>query len=309
MMALARIAQDDAMGAEPYLAALRPVAGGDPLAVAHFGAAFFAEVDRRAGAPDADLPPIKTVVARAPAGPCVFIACDPVYFETYGWPFVRSFARHRPAAFLHIHMFDLPAADEAAFAARLDAVLGGVSYGLTTEATGLAGRKPEAPNYYHAVRFIRAATLDRLSAHPLVLMDVDLLFNRSPDLLFACFAEADGAVPVEAGRVEVSNQINASMVGIAPTPGGRAYLARVAAYIAACRAALVWGIDQVALFAVLTERTAHGVAPRLAAVPPALLDDDFGDGTVLWPGKCSPDHAAYARYKGMLSALNDELRD
>lgn len=307
MMAMVRIAEGRAREAEPYLERVR-AQRVSLAACAHFGEAFLAEAAAASRRLGENLPATEMLVARAPQGPWVFMACDAVYFEKFGRAFARSFAAHRPSTHLHLHVFDLPDTARDLFRARLAQAMGNAAYSVSTETSGLAGTK-EAACYYHAVRFIRLAALADAWPYPLCAFDADMIFNQSPDQLFDWFGHADVGVALLTGRVEPSNQICANVLGIAPTPAGRDYLRLTAGYLALARARgiLLWGMDQTAMFAVLDDMTRRGAAPRVTGVPASVYEGAYAPDAIVWVGKGAPDDPNYAAFAARQKSLLAEF--
>lgn len=159
------------------------------------------------------------------------------------------------------------------------------------------------PIWQHAIRFIRLWEWMQVNDAPVWLLDVDALANRSPAELFPLLDGYDTAFRARPGRIEPWNQYNACVVGFNNTPSGKAYLARIAAFIQRAIDAnnLRWGIDQVAMLCCL---------PRDGSTRVRLLDDrvvDYGyrdDGVIfcnsgvnkweqLKPGYVDADRVAY----------------
>jgi tetratricopeptide (TPR) repeat protein len=303
MMASVRIAERRVRDAELYLERAR-VHRLNLATCANFSEAFLADAASAAERLGETLPDMETLVARGPQGPWVFMACDTVYFEHFGLVFARSFTAQAPKAHLHLHVFDLKPEDRAAFRDRLTSIMGSTSFSVTTEISGLAGTK-DAACYYHAIRFIRLATLADRWAHPLCAFDADMIFNRSPDLLFDWFKDFDVGVAVLPGRMEASNQICANILGISPTKAGRDYLRRTAGYLALVRerGLLLWGMDQTAMFAVYADAAARGAAPRLISVPTSVYAGAYETDAIVWVGKAAPEHPDYARFTARRNAL------
>lgn len=303
MMAMVRIAEGRARDAEPYLERVR-AQRISLVACAQFGEAFLAQAVSASHRLGGNLPPLEMLVERTPRGPWVFMACDAIYFEKFGRAFARSFAHHAPSAHLHLHVFDLAANERDLFRERLAHAMEGTAHSVSMETSGLAGTK-DAACYYHAVRFIRLAVLADAWPHPLCAFDADMIFNRSPDLLFDWFKDADVGVALLTGRVEPSNQVCANVLGIAPTQAGRDYLRLTAGYLALVRerGLLLWGMDQTAMFAVLEDMTLRGAAPRFIGVPAAVYEGAYAREAMVWAGKDAPDDPNYAAFEARRKTL------
>ena len=241
----------------------------------------------------------------------IFAAGDYRYFQKFGWPLISSFRAQQPGDIgLALHVMDMTADEGVELAGKLETSLH--DWSLTTEWTGL--RTPEsnqaAREYYHAIRFARFFEL--LEIHPQAaawLVDMDDLFNGSPVALFDLLGDADVSAVVTPARLETRNKIAAHMIGIGATALGRAFIARTAGYVAACRAAgrLPWGIDQVALYAVLAVLMGTSSQPAFVAVPPQIYDGSHGQYRILWSGKGSARSPDYPRVEALVSRWCDEF--
>jgi hypothetical protein len=121
------------------------------------------------------------------------------------------------------------------------------------------------------------------------MLDVDQTFNLPPQALFDLLPDHDIALGLSPGRFDVRNKVLACFVGAAATPLARSYIQRAAGYIVhfAGNHQLVWGIDQVALYAVLMDRVVQNSGMRVASIPPFIGDGRRDETRVLWSGKQS----------------------
>ena len=253
----------------------------------------------------AGLPPVAYVQDDDGDDAIVYLGCDQKYCTDFALPLIRSLAAFPPAAPVHLHVMD---ATEDQLRATADALRpSGVRLSLSREDLPAADRadRTSARAYFHAVRFVRLHQFIRRRPREVWMLDVDALFNRAPHDLFAMRGAADVAFRARPGRFEPWNQFNASVVGIAPTPQGLAYLRLVAAYIAHFhrKAALAWGIDQLAMYGVFRFLQLQKQAPSLALLDDKAVDYDHRDDGIVWcnsgAGKFSataPQDPALARY-------------
>ena len=300
-MALAWVARGQPLEAEPHLAKVRATGKRTIHTKAHFGADFFTAVEAAQRDLGAGLPVVETLKAPTPKTGIVFVGANFDYFERFGWVLVKSFIAFPSTTDLHLHIFDLEPAQRADFIVRLDAIMGGRPYGLTTETTGVAHDKKLGRITYHAARFIRAAQVADAHAVPFALIDADTIFTGSSDRIFADIDGYDGRAITYAGLVECHNQIAACVLILGNTDLARAYLRRVAAYLAVSRVRgeWIWGIDQIALYAVYVEMAARAQAPHLAGMPRTLFTSMLTEGTLLWPGKAFADDPAFAAFDAL----------
>lgn len=283
--------------AEAVLASLRAQAGRAQgthhvAAVTSFDERFHATLASIGAQVAARLPPFKIIKAvDQNAARIVYTAADYRYFEKYGWDLLDTFAKHGdPGIWLDLHIMDMTPAETEATLRRLEKYEG-LRWGLSTEWTNLRtpGSRADAKarGYYHAGRLIRLSQL--LSRHPQAavwMIDTDMLFAADARRLFECIEDCDVVLGLSPGRFEVRNKICLSFTGFAPTPRTRAYVQRVAGYVGHFLGLglLPWGIDQVAMYAVLAKDT--DTPPlRVKSLPAEVCDTGRGQGCVLWPAK------------------------
>ena len=115
-------------------------------------------------------------------------------------------------------------------------------------------------------------------------MDVDGLFNTSPEDLFLSSGNTDISFRARPGRLEPWNQFNACLVGTHPTSAATKYLHQVAAYIAHFyhEQNLPWGIDQLAMYAAFINLQKHGAAPQVSFLGDKVLDYEYLGDSILW---------------------------
>ncbi len=274
--------------AEGVFAQLRRASGENIASITNFDSAFHAGLSDEAHRSAARLPPVLVSRDLAPdARQIIFTAADHPYFERYGWDFVESFAKHNgPDVWLALHVFDMTAEVRTGMIRRLDAVQG-LRWGLSTEWTGLRdGEGAPAKEYYHAVRYIRfwQLLMDRNASAWIV--DTDTIFGGPVARLFEHLSGKDLALYLAPGRFEVRNKIMALSTGASATQAARNYLRNVAGYVGHYQkeGRLFWGIDQVALFAVLA--MIRVVPPLLiAGVPDWICSPIIRLGQILQPAK------------------------
>jgi hypothetical protein len=273
--------------AERVFTQLRRASGGNVASVTNFDSAFHAGLPEEAYRSAARLPPVLVSRDLDPdAHRIVFTAADYAYFEKYGWGFVESFAKHNgPDVWLALHVFDMTAEERTGMNQRLQG-FPNLRWSLSTEWTGLRGSEgPRAKEYYHAVRYIRfwqGLTSRQTSAW---IIDTDTIFGGGVAGLFEHLHGKDLALYLAPGRFEPRNKIMALSTGASNTQAARDYLRNVAGYIGHYQqeGRLFWGIDQIALFAVLAMT---GPAPPLVAgVPDWICGPVIRPGQILQPAK------------------------
>jgi hypothetical protein len=312
-MAHSLIAAGSAIEAEPYYARLRTVKMPHPACAANFDPKFHDGLEQAAvvvagGAPG----PAGTASQK----PTLFSACDFLYFQKYGWPFVGSLARWPLAnVSLHLHLFDATEEEAAAVSAHA-ARMGLKHVSIFREWTGM--RTPGLTQvtdamrcYYHAARYFRFWQFTESQPRTATwLLDTDLIFNRPPGELFDLLNRRDVSLLLVPGRVDAHNKVAAGLVGVSPTPAARRFLRRVSGYLGQyMRAGIApWGIDQTALYSVLAVDQWRNSAPSLTPVSARIYDGEFGDDTVIWPGKCNKHHPSFPRFRDAVQSLERDVR-
>lgn len=214
----------------------------------------------------------------------IYLSCNYSYFVDFARTMLLSIDAKASGAQIHLHIMDGEDGDwikVKEFCARLK----NTQVAITAERPGVdkLGLMP-ARCYYHAVRFIRLYRHLQHYRKTLWLMDVDALMHRDPAPMFAQMGAADAAFRARPGRWEPWNQFNASVMSIAPTPGGLAYLRMIAAYIAHYHNAgmLRWGIDQLAMYGVHEHLKDKGRAPTLHLLDDRAVDYECFDDSYVW---------------------------
>ncbi len=290
LVAEALIAQGEFAEAEHVLAYLRGTSVNHVAAVTDFAPDFHASLLHVAEAGAAVLPPVRDIRELRGPSRVVFVSADAKYFQRYGKRFLESFrATTSPDVGLMLHIMDMTDDDTAAVLALVKED-GSHRIGVSTEWSGLRSveTSQDARNYYHAVRLLRLWQL--MCANPqaaIWMVDMDTVFNGDAGALFGLLKDADLAPYLLPGRLEARNKVSAHMLGVAPTAAARDAIQRAGGYVAAFRNMdrLQWGIDQIALYAVLIDLDARGRLPKLAPVPEALCDGSYGADKVIWSVK------------------------
>ncbi len=254
--------------------------------------------------------------ADATAAPVYVIACDSGYFHRFARAVLRSVRAHAgPAIRLHIHVVD-PDRAVAPSIASLETELGADRLAISMEQIDLSGPIRSLAwrrTYYACARFLELPRLLARYRAPILAGDSDQLTLKplGPVLDRLAAAEADvGLFRVSANRLDFSSHILANAVFAAPTPAGRAFCARVAAYIRRALASAPadpWYLDQVALQACLLLEPRQPAPARIAFLPERFVNAEIctappilsgSDELVLWN--------LYASVPGQESALAGE---
>lgn len=263
---------DDAAKAQLRLAADNPrYAHGASCA---FGAELAAMTDAAAiGAPalTGEMP------AAGRPGMVVFAACDHGYFRAFARPLALSIDHNATGHDLHLHLFNPEPdfdAELAALKSRLTRTV------LTVSREAMPGADPV---YFSNLRFVRLHQIMAASGRALLGLDADSLVRGPLDGLDA----VDLAITTRFDKAEIGHKMLATTLLLRPSPAGRAFLARVAAYVLSCLrdARLAWYLDQSVLYLVYRMMERAGEAITLAPLPRAYADSDFGPDSPIWAAK------------------------
>jgi tetratricopeptide (TPR) repeat protein len=204
----------------------------------------------------------------ADARTTIFLGSDPVYFERFTLPLMRSFRMHNASLHLHAHLLD----GEPNLWERLSALAAeaaGPRVSMSAEQSNAGGSKL----YYASVRYIRAYQHLKVHGRPLWVMDVDTTVNRDPAESFGNLAAFDIALWGCPDWLEPWNKVQASLVGLMPTAQGLNFSRLVAAFIAAWHrvGGLRWCTDQAALFGVYAYLHRLRRSPRMLFLDPGVV--------------------------------------
>jgi tetratricopeptide (TPR) repeat protein len=272
--------------AEPYFVKMAEVKPDSVYASIAFSSEYFRRIQSFGpGDLEKGLPPVIEAVTQNFTGDhIVYLSCNYSYFVDFARTMLLSIDDRARGTQVHLHIMD--ASDEEienakSFCARLT----NTTIAISAERPDLKDRGAMVGRcYYHAIRFIRLlAHLDRYQK-TLWLMDVDALLHQDPTQMFKAMGDADAAFRARPGRWEPWNQFNASVMAIAPTQRGRAYLHLVSAYIADFyqRDLLRWGIDQLAMYAAYEFLNDEQRAPSVYCLNDRHVDYESFDDSFVW---------------------------
>ena len=231
------------------------------------------------------LPPIEMAKVHPFNGDNIlYLSCNATYFDDFAVPLLRSLNVVSDGIHVHIHLMDSAEAHTTT-AIQFCSDLSNIESAISVERPDFSGKDLIAMrSYFHAIRFIRFYDHLKHYNKTLWLMDVDGLFNRSPDAIFSCMDDSDVAMRVRPGRLEPWNQFNACMVGVKPTKTGLHYIFAVSAYILYFynKGEFPCGIDQLAMYAAFHDLQRKGQAPSLHFLDETVLDYDYRDDGIVW---------------------------
>ena len=281
----AKFCSGDRPGAESVLKKFKTHITGHILETVTFDPAFYEMLE---GFSDVDLlknlPSVETILSPDfSEDPIAYLSCNFLYFENFAAPMIRSLADVNPSAQVHLHIMDAEPAQLNAATAFCQFL--GPKIALTVEQPGVEKQgKAAARSYYHAIRFIRFYQHLLHYKRTLWLMDVDALFNRSPQSMYDVLQDKDAALRIRAGRLEPWNQFNACIVAGSASASSLEYFRLIAAYIAHFfqKDGLRWGIDQLAMYGVFEYMRDNGRAPDLAFLDDKAIDYEYLEDGIVW---------------------------
>ena len=226
------------------------------------------------------------------AGGTILVACDAAYLERFGPSLVRSLQRAGGTRGLHVH---LCGGGDAA-RSLLESV---TSTGHGLAVTGTHVDDPVADDlrfrsvYYTAARFLLAHHVLRRTGRPVLCMDIDVLFRRSPwPSVENALAAHDLMLTERPEWQQATRRTLAGVVGFAPSESGFRFADALAR---ALQLGLGIGpryhLDQITL-TYLIDRMRAGGDLRVAPLPPGFLTRQAGEDAVVlvpkgWLGKGS----------------------
>jgi hypothetical protein len=216
-----------------------------------------------------------------------FMPSDLRYFTQYTLPFALSLLRHSPLAAIHVHVMLTLESDLELFR-KTAAMLPVERVRITTETFRPAPSvesDSDSRNLFHVVRFIRLYQFLSLTSSTYWLLDVDALCNRDPSIVIEQLADASIGFRLRAGRPNAWSQISACCVAVKPTSESLAFIRLVAGYLAHFirTKELIWGIDQLAFFAVFQYLERVGRLPMIVPFGPDVVDvADYNQDSIFW---------------------------
>lgn len=187
--------------------------------------------------------------------PFVMFSCDEVYFRRFAPSLLESAATAMPGATVVAHVVN-PSAETLADAARW-AADPRIRFGFSHETPPGMENWPRIKriSYFAAARFMRAYAWKRRLARPLIVVDTDAYISSDLRKPTAEMAGFDVGLLIDPRRRGPSRDVTVCFNHYNATPGGDAYLGRVAAYIGSFleRDAVYWLLDQTAHYAVLDQ--------------------------------------------------------
>jgi hypothetical protein len=246
---LAHLAGDDESAAARYAMAARDV---DVLWPSSAAARTVVAPSRRDAwlGDETPLPCVRVERPRPAGGPVVLVGCDRVYLRRYGPAYLRSFARFGEDVTLHVHLTD-PLPDDIAWLRDASPATWDRTAVTTETYVG-----PDPRPYYALARFLRLGELLERYDAPVLVTDLDAVFERPIADNVSDAAGADAALTFKRTdyRAHPWNTVRAGALIVQPTERGRTFaraLRRVGAALFTERAGRgAWFIDQNVLYSV-----------------------------------------------------------
>jgi hypothetical protein len=248
----------------------------------------------------------------------VLLACDRAYFQSFGAALVLSVGEVRPDWRVHLHLAN-PTHEDISLLERILALVPGLGLSLSHEVL-----RPEFPTdqarwtYLASMRFLHlSAILDSLeNPGPLLILDADSLFRRSPRAL------ADwgpGSTWTQDWDVTVDDsglfplgplwRYWAACICIAPTKEGRTFanhLSSLTARYLAKPGGLTWMADQFSL-SVSLAACEENPGFRSAPWPGIDVRPYVSDPTLALWSLGAPEKFTDPRFTGEIKRLKDRL--
>jgi hypothetical protein len=200
-------------------------------------------------------------------GYVLLISCDSVYMRKYGFPFIRSFAKHAQGHnLLHVHVYDPDnrIVDEVNQVAKQAAL---TRFAISSEICPFAADDAQRrKSYYASGRLIHLPYWLDCYQRPVLSLDVDILVNNSLDCLVNAASGHDLALnrrrPIDSPWLDII----ANIIIANPTVAARRYLAAAGRYALQRieRERETWFVDQAALFCMLKMMGRFAKPPAVA---------------------------------------------
>lgn len=218
----------------------------------------------------------------------ILVACDAVYLRRFAPSFLASL-RNAGVQHVHLHVCDGPSA--------ADAGLNDVARGLALSIT--SGTHSEAPAlryptvHYTAARFLLLHAILGRTGAPVLCMDIDALFRRSPwPLLAPALGEHDLVLTERPEWKQATRRTLAGVVAVNRTEAGRAFAGALSrALHLGLATGPLYHLDQITMTYLIDRMRARGTI-AIAPLPDGFLTRDGDDDAVAfvpkgWSGKAS----------------------
>jgi hypothetical protein len=251
------------------------------------------------------IPPLEgTLPTNLQAPLLIFAACDSVYFDKFGRPFLGSLKKYASLSAIHIHIYN-PRWAQIEYLEGLQR--DGVTTSLTFswEHADLARLNQEERGiYYYSMRFARMASVLSSSRISCICLDIDALAVKPIDALLETVADADVAFYSRFGKSGANTKLLAGTLYVRFTPPSMRLLAEIEAQIKLFvrHGYLLEKLDQEVIYDRF--RAISSIHPTLRFRPfdDRIFDLRFsGEGIIWYPKGSSKLDSVYREKQGLLS--------
>lgn len=193
--------------------------------------------------------------AGAPRPLTVFTAADSIYFTKYARAFAGSLVKHVAAPRMHAHLYN-PDAPALAALAAIGSAYPELALSWTTETFSEAALDKAAKAaaqswtslYICCTRFLAAQTVQARLNAPLLILDIDILFNADIRPRFA--GDIEYAAMLRLDQCNLAKRTLGGTVFASLSPRGRLFLEQICVHVERFIAGKTYwaGFDQYALY-------------------------------------------------------------
>lgn len=233
----------------------------------------------------------------------IFTAADSGYLQRFLQPFCRSAAAHMHAPRIHIHLYN-PGPEDFGLLEGMRKELPLVALSWSHETFSPEERERRSPSssqqswkslYICCSRFIAAAAAQEAFRLPVLITDIDVLFNGDVTKRFG--KDTDVALFLRPEARNLCKRALGGMVYASCSPAGKQFLAHVAKDVSRFLAAgFYWfAFDQFALYRAVLALPAGMKYPQLSLLTSKDMSLDLDpDGLILVPKGKAKDQGAFA---------------
>lgn len=226
----------------------------------------------------------------------ILLSCDILYYKNFAIPMLNSLKEtgYKGRVFIHIMTTDNFEDLKITEINDLD-----IEYHIEDVSSILDSMKRRV--YYHISRFNVLKKLVNEYSIPICMMDVDSLFNNSPEEIFNNHKAADVAMRGRPCRLHIWNQYNASVFLVNPTENGKNYINHICHYLNSLwvNNLAKWGADQVAMFLV-HKYIINSSHLKISWLNNYEVDYDYDDKGIVWQ------NSGVSKFANDMKKLNSE---
>lgn len=234
----------------------------------------------------------------------IFAACDSVYFDKFGRPFLGSLHRFGSLSGIHIHIYN-PRRTQLEYLEALQHDGTPTSLTFSWEHVDLGRLNQEERGiYYYSMRFARMASVLAASRVPCLCLDIDALAVKPIDPLLEAVADADVAFYSRFGKSGANTKLLAGTFYVRFAPPSVRLLEEIGAQIELFvrHGYLLEKLDQEVIYDKF--RTISSLHPNLRFRPfdDRIFDLRFsGEGIIWYPKGGSKLDSVYREKQRLLS--------